>query len=114
MRILITFVILSFFNLAIANSINVVRDAEVENLLEDISKILVQDTELDKQELKFYIDNKKYINALVTPDKKFFFTTELLLKSKGIDDLAGVISHEIGHIIGGHFQKSKKMEKIPL
>ena len=112
MRILITFVILSFFNLAIANSINVVRDAEVENLLEDISKILVQDTELDKQELKFYIDNKKYINALVTPDKKFFFTTELLLKSKGIDDLAGVISHEIGHIIGGHFQKRQlAMEK---
>ena len=112
MRILITFVILSFFNLAIANSINVVRDAEVENLLEDISKILVQDTELDKQELKFYIDNKKYINALVTPDKKFFFTTELLLKSKGIDDLAGVISHEIGHILGGHFQKRQlAMEK---
>ena len=112
MRILITFVILSFFNLAKANSINVVRDAEVENLLEDISKILVQDTELDKQELKFYIDNKKYINALVTPDKKFFFTTELLLKSKGIDDLAGVISHEIGHIIGGHFQKRQiAMEK---
>ena len=112
MRILITFVILSFFNLAKANSINVVRDAEVENLLEDISKILVQDTELDKQELKFYIDNKKYINALVTPDKKFFFTTELLLKSKGIDDLAGVISHEIGHIIGGHFQKRQMaMEK---
>ena len=38
MRILITFVILSFFNLAKANSINVVRDAEVENLLEDIAK----------------------------------------------------------------------------
>ncbi len=105
MRILITFVILSFFNLASANSINIVRDAEIENLLEDISKILVKDTELNKQKLKFYIDNKKYINALVTPDKKFFFTTELLLKSKGVHDLAGVISHEIGHIIGGHFQK---------
>ena len=90
MRILITFCNISFFLLShTANSINVVRDAEVENLLEDISKILVKDTELDKQELKFYIDNQKYINALVTPDKKFFFTTELLLKSKTVDDIAG-------------------------
>ncbi len=112
MRILITFVIFSFFNLVKANSINVVRDAEIENLLYDISKILIKNTELEKQKLTFYIDNKKYINALVTPDKKFFFTTELLLKSKGVDDLAGVISHEIGHIIGGHFQKRQMaMEK---
>ena len=112
MRILITFVIISFFNLVKASPINVIRDAEVENLLADISKILIRNTELKDEDLKFYIDNKKYINALVTPDKKFFFTTELLLKSRGVEDLAGVISHEIGHIIGGHFQKRQMaMEK---
>ncbi len=113
MRILITFVIISFFSFIVkANSINVIRDAEIENLLSDISEILVKNTALDNKNLKFYLDHKNYINALVTPDKKFFFTTELLLKSRGIDDLAGVISHEIGHIIGGHFQKRQMaMEK---
>ena len=112
MRILITFVLIIFSYSIKANSINVIRDAEIENFLTDISKILVKNTELDKQVLTFYIDNQKYINALVTPDKKFFFTTELLLKSKTVDDIAGVISHEIGHIIGGHFQKRQMaMEK---
>ena len=112
MRILITFVIISFFNLVKASPINVIRDAEVENLLADISKILIRNTELKDEDLKFYIDNKKYINALVTPDKKFFFTTELLLKSRGVEDPAGVVSHEIGHIIGGHLQKRQMaMEK---
>ena len=112
MRILITFVLIIFSYSIKANSINVIRDAEIENFLTDISKILIKNTELDKQVLTFYIDNQKYINALVTPDKKFFFTTELLLKSKTVDDIAGVISHEIGHIIGGHFQKRQMaMEK---
>ena len=112
MRILITFVLIIFTSSIKANSINVIRDAEIENFLTDISKILVKNTELEREVLTFYIDNQKYINALVTPDKKFFFTTELLLKSKSVDDIAGVISHEIGHIIGGHFQKRQMaMEK---
>ncbi len=112
MRILITFAFIIFSSSIKANSINVIRDAEIENFLTDISKILVKNTELEGQVLTFYLDNQKYINALVTPDKKFFFTTELLLKSKRVDDIAGVISHEIGHIIGGHFQKRQMaMEK---
>ena len=112
MRILITFVIIFFYSSTKASSINVIRDAEIENLLNDISKILVKGTQLENDVLTFYLDNQKFINALVTPDKKFFFTTELLLKSKNVEDVAGVISHEIGHIIGGHFQKrQKKMKK---
>jgi len=112
MKILITFLIIFFYSSIKANSINVIRDAEIENLLEDISKILVRGTQLENDVLTFYLDNQKFINALVTPDKKFFFTTELLLKSKNVEDVAGVISHEIGHVIGGHFQKrQKKMEK---
>ena len=34
------------------------------------------------------------------------------MKSKKVEDLAGVIAHEIGHIIGGHFSdKQKAAEK---
>ncbi len=112
MRILITFLILSFFSLVNANSIKIIRDAEVENFLKEISNILTENTELEKDNLTFFVDNQKYINAFVTPDRKFFFTTELLLKSKSIDDIAGVISHEIGHVMGGHFQKRQlEMQK---
>ena len=43
---------------------------------------------------------------------KKFLTTRLLIESKRIDDIAGVIGHEIGHIIGGHFtQRLKAMEQ---
>ena len=39
----------------------------------------------------------------------------MLIESKKIDDLAGVIGHEIGHIVGGHFsQRVKAMEKTSM
>ena len=72
MRILITFFIVVFFCSSNANSLNLIRDAEVENFLNEISRILTKDTELEKDNLNFYIDNQKYINAFVTPDKNFF------------------------------------------
>ena len=72
MRILITFVIIFFYSSIKATSINVIRDAEIENLLEDISKVLVKGTQLENDVLTFYLDNQRFINALVTPDKKFF------------------------------------------
>ena len=56
MRILITLVIIIFFNSVNAKSINVIRDAEIENLLEDISKELSRETELEKDKLTFFID----------------------------------------------------------
>ena len=37
------------------------------------------------------------------------------MKSKQTEDIAGVIAHEIGHILGGHFtNKIKAMEKASM
>ena len=60
MRILITFLIIFFYGSVKANSINVIRDAEIENLLNDISKILVRGTQLENDVLTFYLDNQKF------------------------------------------------------
>ena len=112
MRLLITLIIVTFFfKDTYSQRLKIIRDAETENLLIDLSKILTKDTHLEGEKLKFYIDNQNYINAFVTPDRKFFFTTELLLKSNKIDDIAGVLSHEIGHVIGGHFANREKVAK---
>ena len=49
------------------------------------------------------------------PGEKIFLTTRLLIESRQIDDIAGVIGHEIGHIVGGHFtQRVKEMEKTSM
>ena len=111
MRLLTVFIIITFFfkNL-IASDLRIIRDAETENFLGDISKILIKkaNLDLDGEKLNFYLDNKNYVNAFVTPGQNFFFTTKLLIDSKTVDELAGVIAHEIGHVVGGHFTQKIK------
>lgn len=93
-------------------NLNVIRDAETENLFKEIAIELMKDSKFDANKISFYIDNQDYINAFVIPGQKIFLTTRLIIESKKIDDIAGVIGHEIGHIVGGHFtQKVKEMEK---
>ena len=93
-------------------SLNVIRDAETENLFKEIAIELMKDSKFDANKISFYIDNQDFINAFVIPGQKIFLTTRLIIESKKIDDIAGVIGHEIGHIVGGHFtQRVKEMEK---
>ena len=88
----------SFFSVRSSN-LNIIRDAETENFLKEISYILIEDNKLELNNLNFFIDNKDFINAFVIPGQKIFLTKGLLMKSKKIEDLAGVIAHEIGHIV---------------
>ena len=101
-----------FFCRANANNLNIIRDAETENFLKEISLTLIKDNNLELDKIKFFVDNKDFINAFVIPGQKIFITKGLIMKSKQTEDIAGVIAHEIGHILGGHFSnKIKAMEK---
>ena len=113
MRSFIIF-LLTAFSLSVSHSseLNIMRDAETENLFKDISRLLIKDNNLNLGEINFFIDNKEYVNAFVIPGQKIFITKGLIIQSKELEDIAGVIAHEIGHIVGGHFSnKMKAIEK---
>lgn len=102
------FVVLLFllnYHNVFSQNVNLIRDAEIENLIFEISKPIIKNANLDKKNLNFFLDKKKYINAFVTFGNNIFITTELLLKVTNVDQIAGVIAHEIGHIKGGHLNK---------
>ena len=88
-----------------AQKINLVRDAEIENFLYELSRPLLENIKIDSTNLKFYIDRQKYINAFVTNGPRIFLTTELLTKTSNINQVVGVIAHELGHVTGGHLNK---------
>ena len=113
MRLIFIFIIIIFFPFKDLKpkGFNVIRDAEIENFLLDISRVLIDESDLNDNKFQFYIDNKNYINASVIPGPRFFFTTELLIKVKTLDQIAGVIAHELGHVVGGHFAKINQAYK---
>ncbi|MBD23344.1 MAG: hypothetical protein CL572_06780 [Alphaproteobacteria bacterium] len=116
MRFLKLFLFLCLISKQINSAnLNVIRDAETENLFKEIAIELMKGSKFDANKINFFIDNQDFINAFVLPGQKIFLTTRLLIESKKIDDIAGVIGHEIGHIVGGHFsQRTKAMEKTSM
>lgn len=88
-----------------AQNLNLIRDAEIENFLNEVAKPIINSTKLKNKKVNFYLDKKKYVNAFVTNGQNIFVTTELLVKTNTIDEIAGVLAHEIGHITGGHLNK---------
>ena len=76
--IILLVITFSFFSVKSSN-LNIIRDAETENFLKEISYILIKDNNLELNNLNFFIDNKDFINAFVIPGQKIFLT-----KGKGM------------------------------
>ena len=100
------FLFLLFFLLSISfNSSAFIRDSEIENTIKEIVGPIAEAANLDKEKLKIFIINDKQLNAFVTPGQKIFIFSGLIVNSKNVNSLEGVIAHELGHITGRHHVK---------
>ena len=105
---LILFLLLHiFFSKAVkADGLALIRDAEIEDFLFDITKPLVKAADLNPDDIKIYIVNDSALNAFVSGGQNIFIHTGLITKYKTPDVLIGVIAHETGHIAAGHLARS--------
>ena len=87
-------------------SANIIRDAEIENFLEEISHPIFSEANLNLNSVDIYIFNDKSINAFVACGQRIFVNTGLIQSFKTPSMLRGVMAHETGHIAGGHLARS--------
>jgi beta-barrel assembly-enhancing protease len=76
-------------------------------LVEQVGRELVQKSDASKSpyagNFNFYLlDDRKTINAFALPGGQIFITRALLDKLENEAQLAGVLGHEIGHVINRH------------
>ena len=57
------------------------------------------------------VDNSS-VNASATQDGYIFINRGLIAFCRSEDELAGVIGHEIGHVVGRHVQRSKGLNRL--
>lgn len=82
-----------------------VSDPSVRQRVETIGQRLVQQSEAKKSPYKFefhVLADPKTINAFALPGGQVFITKALYDRLETEDQLAGVLAHEIGHVIGRH------------
>ncbi len=85
-----------------------IRDAETEKFLHQLSDPIFIAAGLNPQNIKIYVVNDSSINAFVSGGQNVFINTGLIRKYKTPDALIGVIAHETGHIVGGHLARSSE------
>ncbi|MFT6386159.1 MAG: putative Zn-dependent protease, partial [Rickettsiales bacterium] len=81
--------------------LSLIRDAEIEDFLHDITRPILKAANLNPKEIKIYIVNDSSLNAFVSGGQNIFINTGLITKYPDPNVLIGVIAHETGHISSG-------------
>ena len=102
-------VLLAFSNAAPseAQSLNLVRDAEIEETLHLYADPVFRAARRSPESIHLHIVNSDEVNAFVANGMRVFLYTGLLRVSESPGQVIGVIAHETGHIVGGHLARLK-------
>ena len=81
---------------------SVLRDAETEAFLDDLSAPLVEAAGLAPGNVDVVLVNDPSINAFVAGGQIVYIHTGLIDAADTAGEVQGVVAHELGHITGGH------------
>src|SRR5262247_2700554 len=86
----------------------VVRDAEIEQLLKEYTQPLLRAAGLAQQNVQVVIINDRSFNAFVADGRRIFVNGGALMDAETPNQIIGVLSHETGHIAGGHLARLRE------
>jgi predicted Zn-dependent protease len=81
---------------------SVLRDSETEQLFKDVARPLVKAGNLDPNSVNVVLLNDPEINAFVATGQTVYIQSGLIQAADNVNQLQGVIAHELGHVAGGH------------
>jgi predicted Zn-dependent protease len=94
-----------FINNTYGNELLLVKDMETENLVKDILTPILKSANVNSKSISVYLINNETPNAFVFAGQNIFIHTGLLTTADQVDEIAGVLAHELGHITAGHLSR---------
>lgn len=85
---------------AAAQSIPLIRDTEIENLLKEYARPILREAGLERQNIQMRIVKQRSFNAFVLDGGNIYMHTGALMLAETPNEVIGVIAHEAGHIAG--------------
>ena len=99
---LLALLALSLFAAQPAAAQSILRDAETEAFLREISAPLVEAAGLEPENVDVVLVNDPSINAFVAGGQVVYIHSGLIDAADTANEVQGVIAHELGHVTGGH------------
>ena len=90
---------------------SILRDAETEALLADMSAPLIQAAGLDPRNVRVVMISDPSINAFVAGGQVVYIHSGLIEAADSANQVQGVIAHELGHVAGGHAINSQGADR---
>jgi beta-barrel assembly-enhancing protease len=87
----------------------VVRDPVATRYLQDLGASIARTTERADLDWRFQIIDSRQVNAFALPGGFIYVNRGLIERTEKLDELAGVLGHEIGHVVRRH--SVRQMEK---
>ena len=86
-------------------NIRYLQDADVEAYVDAIAEDIFVHAEKDRPNIDWHVhivDDPEVVNAFATPGGHLYVFTGLLLAADDEAEVAGVLAHEAGHVVGRH------------
>lgn len=91
------------------------RNAQYQELVKQVGSKMVNNSDAHKTNypFQFYVlaDNRT-VNAFALPGGPIFITEALLTRLQNEDQLAGVLGHEVGHVIARHSAEQMSKQEL--
>src|SRR3546814_8997341 len=81
---------------------SILRDTETEALFDDMARPLAIAAGLDPKSVKVVLIGDPSINAFVMQGQTVYIHSGLIRAADNIQQVQGVVAHELGHVAGGH------------
>lgn len=85
-----------------AQRLPLIRDSEIEGLLDDYARPIFQAAGLGGGRVTIRVVRSRVFNAFVLDGRNVFMHTGTLQQAETPNQIIGIIAHEAGHITGGH------------
>jgi len=101
------------FDQEIRKQVKVIEDPVVAGFINDLGQEIVRTLEPQPFIYRFRIIDADSLNAFAVPGGYIYFHSETVLAAGSIEELAGVMGHEIAHVKGHHYARMRKKSQIP-
>ena len=88
------------------------RDVEWQDYVTEIGERLLAVSPDAGQNYTFVVIDNSSVNAYATQDAYIFVSRGIIAYCRSEDELAGIIGHEIGHVVARHIKRSRGLNRL--